>query len=66
MGKRESHHTCILVTLKKINRVGSLAATSTDPAKAPMVLSRGINAVTVSDYWQKPLIVTALAVIKFY
>jgi hypothetical protein len=64
MGKRESHHTCILVTLKKINRVGSLAATSTDPAKAPMVLSRGVN--TVSDYWQKLLTVTALAVIKFY
>jgi hypothetical protein len=27
---------------------------------------RGVKAVTVSGYWQKPLTVTALAVIKFH
>jgi hypothetical protein len=28
--------------------------------------SRGVKAVTISGYWQKPLTVTALAVIKFH
>jgi hypothetical protein len=28
--------------------------------------NRGVKAVTVSGYWQKPLTVTALAVIKFH
>jgi hypothetical protein len=28
--------------------------------------NRGVKSVTISGYWQKPLTVTALAVIKFY
>jgi hypothetical protein len=30
------------------------------------ILIRGVKAVTVSGYWQKPLTVTTLAVIKFH
>jgi hypothetical protein len=27
---------------------------------------RGVKVITINSYWQKPLTVTALAVIKFY
>jgi hypothetical protein len=31
-----------------------------------MLESKGVKTVTVSGYWQKPLTVTALTVIKFH